>query len=382
MECHGNKHCQNNQFCEFNGCLVETGVCVEIPMLCPDVYAPVCGCDGQTYSNNCERKWNKVSLQYKGECGVNPDCDIRSTMEQGETKTYVLGNVEYEVELIDVSNNAPYAAIFVVNGETTHALQENEKYTLVDGTVILVREIVSHTETAYNIDIVEFCLNDGNMNDCEDTDSGKDYYTKGTAVMAQRHEDYCKNPYDLIEYSCEGDEIKRNERFYLKDSGNGVDLAYEYKGISSSEDKVINFKEIETGLHIEIIVNYDNTAILNVGGTEYKFLVLEISDSISGDALIRLVDDVLILEEEITCENSCLDGACFSDACVQLNQTFMAAYDTECGSEGFDERMDFGSEGNGPPDCVINLWDLMIFVDNMFDETWCREIMIESHQQG
>jgi len=70
--CMSNDDCAETEFCEFM-----TGVC-EAPGECaprgdgdcPAVYAPVCGCDSQTYGNDCMRMYAGVSLWYTGECGA------------------------------------------------------------------------------------------------------------------------------------------------------------------------------------------------------------------------------------------------------------------------------------------------------------------------
>lgn len=46
------------------------GVCVERPEICPEVYEPVCGCDSQTYSNDCFRLMAGVQKDHDGECLV------------------------------------------------------------------------------------------------------------------------------------------------------------------------------------------------------------------------------------------------------------------------------------------------------------------------
>ena len=46
-----------------------SGTCVkELGPVCTAIYLPVCGCDGKTYGNDCERKRDKVQLDHIGEC--------------------------------------------------------------------------------------------------------------------------------------------------------------------------------------------------------------------------------------------------------------------------------------------------------------------------
>jgi len=49
------------------------GVCEPVPPLCPAIFVPVCGCDGVTYSNDCERKKAQVQLDHTGSCGAAGD---------------------------------------------------------------------------------------------------------------------------------------------------------------------------------------------------------------------------------------------------------------------------------------------------------------------
>jgi len=63
-----------SQFCEFTDCTETTGYCIDIPADCTNApLQEVCGCDGITYNNDCERRMAQESKDYDGPCEEGGD---------------------------------------------------------------------------------------------------------------------------------------------------------------------------------------------------------------------------------------------------------------------------------------------------------------------
>ena len=71
--CWNNKDCGQSQYCHIDGACQVTGAkmgqCTKRPEGCYMIAAPVCGCDGKTYGNDCTAHAAGVNIAHKGDCG-------------------------------------------------------------------------------------------------------------------------------------------------------------------------------------------------------------------------------------------------------------------------------------------------------------------------
>ena len=77
--CRSNDDCLSNQYCDQGDvCARSTGTCKERPTNCPELFDPVCGCDGQNYDTACfaNAAGVQVSAEEVCDCDFNVDCDL------------------------------------------------------------------------------------------------------------------------------------------------------------------------------------------------------------------------------------------------------------------------------------------------------------------
>jgi hypothetical protein len=74
--CNADSDCPADAFCECRrgSCTKTAGVCTSRPQVCPDVVAPVCGCDGTTYGNDCLRQQAGACRLHDGTCVATGGC--------------------------------------------------------------------------------------------------------------------------------------------------------------------------------------------------------------------------------------------------------------------------------------------------------------------
>jgi len=97
-ECSGDDECEDGDFCDTNGDACEAvGECRPQPDACVPIFAPVCGCDGETYASECIANAVGVSVASEGACGPVECGDGAEDCGKDEVCAFQPGTCEKEV---------------------------------------------------------------------------------------------------------------------------------------------------------------------------------------------------------------------------------------------------------------------------------------------
>ncbi|MFX1286455.1 MAG: PKD domain-containing protein [Promethearchaeota archaeon] len=173
--CNSNIDCNTGEYCAKSaGDCTGTGLCKDKLNSCPEVWIPVCGCDGVTYSNTCEAASAGENVAYEGECGItcasNDDCSIEE-FSAGE-------NVIHQECITDADCDSPFVCRNGICSDCVDDTDCDTGFICVSG-VCTTYECVDDTDC----DAPYICKNDVCITfECADKDCDDGQYCNGAEV--------------------------------------------------------------------------------------------------------------------------------------------------------------------------------------------------------